>query len=116
MIYLYAFIVSGLFCVIAQIIYDHTKLTAGHITSLFVVVGAVLSALGIYDILLDFAQAGASISITNFGHLLVQGGLEGMKENGIFGLLLGLFSKSSATLASTIFVAGLASLLFKPKP
>ena len=115
MIYLYAFLVSGAFALIAQIIYDRSKLTPGHITSMFLVFGAILSACGVYQYLLDFAGGGASVPITNFGNLLVEGGLEGLKEGGLLGMLLGLLTKCSATLGFTIFIATFASIVAKPR-
>ena len=70
MIFLTSFLVSGLFCLVAQVILDNTKLTPGHITSMFTVLGAILSFLGIYPKLIEFAGAGATVQISNFGHLL----------------------------------------------
>ena len=73
MTYLYSFLFCGLVCLIGQIILDNTKLTAGHITTIFVVVGAFLDIFSIYDKIVDFVGGGASVPITSFGHLLIHG-------------------------------------------
>lgn len=115
MILIRAFIISGLFCMIAQIILDNTKFTPGHITSLFTVLGAFLSFLGIYDKLINFAGAGATVLISNFGHLLYSGGLYGLKANGILGLFSSLLCSSSAAIVSAIVFSSILAIIFKPK-
>lgn len=110
-----AFLVSGVFCLIAQIILDNFKVTPGHVTSLFTVIGAVLSFLGIYEKLIEFAGAGATVLISNFGHMLFIGALEGYKSEGILGLFTGLLTKSSAAITSAIIFAFVFTLIFKPK-
>lgn len=110
-----AFLVSGTFCLIAQIILDNFKITPGHVTSLFTVLGALLSFLGIYDKLIDFSGAGATVLISNFGHMLYTGAVEGFNSEGILGLFTGLLSKSSAAITSAIVFAFMFSLIFKPK-
>ncbi len=115
MIYLTAFITCGLICALGQIILENTKLTPGHVNSILVVLGAVLSFLGIYDVLLSWAGAGASVPITNFGHLLYKGAIEGFQKDGITGLLNNILSKSSGGLTVTIIMAFLVGLFSKPK-
>ena len=110
-----AFLVSGVFCLIAQIILDNFKVTPGHVTSLFTVIGAVLSFLGIYEKLIEFAGAGATVLISNFGHMLFIGALEGYKSEGILGLFTVLLTKSSAAITSAIIFAFVFTLIFKPK-
>lgn len=110
-----AFLVSGVFCLIAQIILDNFKVTPGHVTSLFTVIGAVLSFLGIYEKLIEFAGAGATVLISNFGHMLFIGALEGYKSEGILGLFTGLLTKSSAAITSAVIFAFVFTLIFKPK-
>ena len=110
-----AFLVSGLFCMLAQIILDNFKITPGHVTSLFTVIGAILSFLGIYDKLIEFSGAGATVLISNFGHMLYVGAIEGFKLEGFLGLFTGLFSKSSAAISSAIIFAFMFSLIFRPK-
>ena len=115
MIYFYAFLISGLFCMIGQIILDNTHLTAGHITSLFTVIGAILSFLGVYPKLIKHAGAGATILITNFGNMLYQAGMEGYENAGILGIFTNLLSKSSLAIVSAIVFSFVFALIFKPK-
>ena len=113
--YLLAFLFAGTACSIAQIILDNTKLTPGHITSIYTVVGAFLSFFGIYDKLIDKFGAGATVLISNFGHMLYQGAIEGYHSEGILGIFTGMLSKSSAAITSAIVFAFLISLVCKPK-
>ncbi len=113
MIYLNSFIFSALVCLIGEILYLKTKLTPGHITTLFVIVGAILGGIGVYDMLINIFGGGASCLILNFGNLLVKGGLEGVKENGIFGLFSSLLKYCSSVLSFVIFLSILLSLLPK---
>ena len=115
MIYLNAFILSGIICAIAQIIIEYTNLTPGHVNAILVVVGAVLSFFGVYEILLKWAGAGASVPITNYGHLLFKGAYEGFIEDGMTGLLDGIMSTSSGGVAVTIIIAFIVAVIFKPK-
>ena len=115
MIYLNAFIVCGFICMIGQIIIEHTKLTPAHVNTLLVIIGALLSSVGIYDKLISFSEAGASVPITNFGHILFKGAYDGLTENGLTGLLNGILSSSSGGLSITIISAFFVSLIFKPK-
>lgn len=115
MIYLKAFLICGFICAIGQTILEYTKLTPGHVNTLLAVSGAILSFFGIYEYLLDFAGAGASVPITNFGHLIFKGAFEGLKQDGITGLLNGIFSTSSGGLAVTIIIAFVVAIIAKPK-
>ena len=81
-----AFIVGGLFCIIGQILIDKTKLTSARILVIFVTTGAILGGLGIYQYLVDFAGAGATVPLTGFGYNLSKGAIEAVKENGISAL------------------------------
>ena len=83
MIYLYSFIFCGFICLIGQLILDSTKLTPGHVTSLFVVVGAGLDTFSIYDKIIDIFGAGALVPITSFGHSLIHGALDASLDNKI---------------------------------
>ena len=100
---------------IGQLILDNTKLTPGHVTSIFTVLGAVLSFLGIYSKLVEWAGAGATVIISNFGHMLYQGGVAGFQEYGILGFFSGLLTKSSSAIVSAIICAFVLTLFFKPK-
>lgn len=115
MTYLYAFLFSGLICAVAQIILDNTKLTAGHITSLFTVVGAILSFLGIYPFLIEKCGAGAIILIMNFGHALYTGGIQGYESMGWIGIFTELLCKSSLAIVSAVIFSFVFAVIFKPK-
>lgn len=114
MVYVYGFLFCGGLCMIAQIIYDNTKLTPGHITSLFVVLGALLEVLDIYDRIIEVCQAGAFIPITSFGHSLTHAALSAAQREGWLGILTGLFDKTSSGISFAIFSAFLVALCFKP--
>ena len=111
MIYISAFIFAGLICLIGEILYLNTKLSPGHITTIFVIIGTILGGIGLYDVLISICGGGASSLILNFGNLLVKGGLEGVKENGILGLFSSLFKYTSTTLSFVIFLSLVLSLL-----
>jgi stage V sporulation protein AE len=113
--YFWGFIICGSICMIAQIIYDNTNWSAGHITSLFVIVGAVLDLFHFYDFLVKVGQAGATLPITSFGHSLMHGAMESVQENGFFGLAMGIFDMTAMGISSAILFAFLAALVFKPK-
>lgn len=115
MIYLYSFLVAGIICVIGQIILDNTKLTPGHVTSIFVVTGAFLDIFALYDKLVDFAGGGALVPITSFGHLLIHGALEKAHEFSILGLSMGMFDLTSSGIIASIVIAFFLSLIFKPQ-
>lgn len=115
MTYVFAFLFCGSVCLISQLILDNTKLTPGHVTSLFVVIGAFLDIFGIYDKIVLYAGAGAIIPITSFGHLLVHGAMDTAKDLGILGLSYGIFDLTSAGISIAIVMAFILALIFKPK-
>lgn len=115
MIYLNAFLFSGFVCLIGQIILDNTKLTAGHVTALFVVVGAFLDTFSLYDKFVLWAGGGALVPITSFGHLLIHGALDKASEFGLIGLAMGMFDLTSTGIISAIVIAFFLSLIFKPR-
>lgn len=115
MIYLYAFLFSGLVCVIGQIILDNTKLTPGHVTTLFVISGAFLDIFGIYDWFVKTCGGGAMVPITSFGHLLIHGALSQAGKHGILGLSMGMFDLTSSGIISAIVIAFFMSQIFKPR-
>lgn len=115
MTYIYAFLFCGTVCLISQLILDNTKLTPGHVTSLFVIIGAFLDLFGIYDKIVLYAGAGALIPITSFGHLLVHGAMDNAKDIGIMGLSYGIFDLTSAGISIAIVMAFFLALIFKPK-
>jgi stage V sporulation protein AE len=113
MIYLNAFILCGTISMIGQIILDNTNLTPGHITSIFVIVGAVLSFLGIYEVLTDYSLVGSSIPITSFGNALYQASLEGFQQNGIIGMFANLLTTTSAGISGAIFFGFIFACFFR---
>ncbi len=115
MIYFYAFLFCGTICMISQLILDNTKLTPGHVTSLFVIIGAFLDIFGIYDKIVLYAGAGAIIPITSFGHLLIHGAKDVAGEQGPLGLAFGIFNLTSAGISIAIISAFILTLIFKPK-
>ncbi len=115
MTYVYAFLFCGFVCLISQIILDNTKLTPGHVTSLFVVIGAFLDIFGLYDKIVLYAGAGALIPITSFGHLLIHGAMDMAKDIGILGLAMGAFNLTAAGITVAIVMAFVLTLIFKPR-
>lgn len=114
LMYVKVFAVGGLICVIGQLLL-YTKLSSAKILVLFVTLGAVLSGLGLYQPLVDFAGTGATVPLTGFGHLLAKGAIEGVKENGLFGALTGGTAAAAGGIASAIALGYLAALFFTPK-
>lgn len=110
-----AFLVCGTICCTAQFIYNETKLTAGHITSLFVVIGALLETFHLYDKLIEFGGMGASLPIMSFGHSLAHASYASAVNNGWLGLVSGLFDKTASGIAFAIFMAFIVAILFRPK-
>ena len=113
MIYLNAFLFAGFICMLGQIILDNTKLTPGHITSLFTVVGALLSFCGIYPTLIQKCGVGATSLIMNFGNMLYQSGINGYENAGILGIFSELLDKSSIAIVSVIIFFFIIFIFFK---
>ena len=111
-----AFIVGGLICVVGQILIDKTKLTPGHITSLFVLIGIILEAFGIYSILIEYLPGGAGMPILNFGYLLANSVKKGVVENGIIGIFKNMFVPVSASLSIVLLSGVIAGFISKLKP
>jgi stage V sporulation protein AE len=112
---LWSFIVGGGICIIGQIMMDVFKLTPAHTTCILVVIGAILGGFGLYDPLVKFAGAGASVPISSFGNSLVKGALSEAERTGFIGILTGIFEITSAGISSAIIFAFIAALIFKPK-
>lgn len=113
--YLLAFVVGGLFCVIGQLLFDLTNWTPGHVLTAFTVAGGVLGGLGLYDKLIEFAGAGASLPISSFGNSLVQGAMSEAATNGVIGVLTGMFELTSSGITAAIIFGFLAAVVFKPR-
>lgn len=110
-----AFVVGGVFCVIGQLLIDKTKLTPARILVSYVVAGVLLTALGLYGPLVEFAGAGASVPLTGFGYLLATGVKEAVASDGLFGVLRGGLTAASAGIAAAMFFGMLMGVLFRPK-
>lgn len=113
--YIKAFIVGGLLCVIAQLLIDYTKLTPARILVTYVVVGVALGAIGVYQHLVEFAGAGATVPLTGFGNTLAKGVREAVDKDGFLGIFTGGLSATAGGITAAITAGLLASLIFKPK-
>lgn len=110
-----AFIVGGLLCVIGQLLIDKTKLTPAKILVSYVIIGVILGGIGIYQKLVDFAGAGASIPLTGFGNILVTGVKKAVDEKGFIGILTGGLEAAAGGITAAIVAGLIASILFKAK-
>lgn len=110
-----AFIVGGIICVIGQIIMDTTKLTPAHVLVLFVTSGVILTAVGIYEPIVKFGGAGATVPLPGFGYTLSKGVIEAVKKDGIIGAFTGGLSATSGGVAAAVFFGYIMSVVFTPK-
>ena len=117
MIFLTAFIVGGLICVVGQLLMDLTnyKVTPAHILVGFVTTGAVLSALGLYQPLVELAGAGALVPLTGFGHILAQGAIRGVETDGLLGVFAGGVEAAAAGVTAAVVFGYFFAIVFKPK-
>ena len=113
--YLKAFVVGGLFCVIGQILIDKTKLTPARILVGYVVAGVILSALNIYEPLVDFAGAGATVPLTGFGNTLAKGVYEAVEQDGFIGILTCGLKAAAGGITAAIIAGLIMSIIFKAK-
>ncbi len=111
--YIKAFVVGGIICVIGQILIDKTKLTPARILVIYVVAGAVLGTLGIYEKIVDFAGAGATVPLTGFGYLLSKGAKEAVLKDGFAGIFTGGLTASAGGITAAILFGYLAALFSK---
>ena len=114
--YARAFLCGGVLCLIGQLLIDKTSLTPAKILVTYVVSGVVLGGLGIYEHLVDFAGAGATVPLTGFGYLLAKGVRKAVEEQGVMGALTGGITAAAGGITAAIFFCYLVALLFKPKP
>lgn len=114
--YARAFLCGGVLCLIGQLLIDKTSLTPAKILVTYVVSGVVLGGLGIYEHLVDFAGAGATVPLTGFGYLLAKGVRKAVEEQGVMGALTGGITAAAGGITAAIFFGCLVALLFKPKP
>ena len=113
--YLKAFLVGGLLCLIGQILVDKTKLTPARILVGYVVAGVILGAFALYQPIIDFAGAGATVPLTGFGATLAKGVKDAIDENGALGILTGGLKATAGGISAAIIFGLLAGILFKPK-
>ena len=113
--YLKAFLVGGGLCLIAQLLIDYTKLTPAKILVSYVVLGVVLGGVGIYQPLVDFAGAGASVPLLGFGNTLARGVRDAIEDSGFLGILTGGLKATAGGITVAICAGLLVSLIFKPK-
>lgn len=114
--YVKAFFVGGVLCIIGQLLIDRTSLTPARILVAYVVAGVILGGLGLYQPVIDWAGAGATVPLTGFGSLLAKGVKEAVAEKGLIGALTGGISAASGGITAAIFFGLLAALFFKSKP
>ena len=112
--YIKAFAVGGGICAIAQLLINKTKLTAGKILVYFMLAGVLLQAVGVYEYLIDFAGAGATVPICGFGYLLASGAINGA-ASGLMGAVTGGYSAAAAGVTAAIVFSFIFALIFKPK-
>ena len=110
-----AFLVGGLICAVGQVLIDYTKLTPARILTGYVVAGVILSAVGIYPKLLDWAGGGASVPLTGFGNLLAQGVRDAIQEKGFLGVFTGGLTSAAGGLTAALVFGLLAAICFHPK-
>lgn len=113
--FLYAFLVGGLICLLAQAIMDAFNLLPVHVTSIFVLIGSILNIGNIYDKLIEFAGCGASIPISSFGHSLTHAAITKANEVGYIGIITGMFDMTSSGITMAIVFAFFCSLVFKSR-
>ncbi|MBR0599512.1 stage V sporulation protein AE [Sinanaerobacter chloroacetimidivorans] len=112
--YLYAFLIGGIICVIGQILMDVTKLTAPRILVIFVVAGAILTGLGLYEPLVKFAKNGATVPLPGFGYSLAKGAMDGAKD-GFLGAITGGIKNTAAGVTAAVVFGYFVALIFSPK-
>lgn len=111
---LYAFLVGGFICFIGQVLIDCTKLTPARILVTYVVAGVILTAVGVYEPLVKFAGAGATVPLTGFGYSLATGVEKAVAEYGLIGALCGGLTATAAGITASVFFGYIMSLIFKP--
>ncbi|WP_194190877.1 stage V sporulation protein AE [Clostridium chrysemydis] len=115
LMYVKAFLIGGIICVIAQILMDKTKLTPGRILVLFLVIGCILGAFGVYDKLVDFAGAGASVPLPGFGNVLAKAVIEEVEREGLVGAFTGGIKGAAGGITAAIFFGYIMAVIFNPK-
>lgn len=114
--YIWAFVIGGAFCVVAQILIDKTKLTPARILVIYVTAGVILTAVRLYQPIVDFAGAGATTPLTGFGYSLAKGVEKAVDEYGILGALTGGLTATAGGITAAIVFGYIVALIFKGKP
>ena len=112
--YLWCFLCGGLLCAVGQVLIDLTKLTPARILTGYVVAGVILQAVGLYQPLVDWAGAGATVPLTGFGYSLAKGVAKAVGEQGLLGVLTGGLTATAGGIAAAVVSAVLVALIFKP--
>lgn len=113
--YLYAFVIGGIICVIGQILMDTTKLTPPRILVIFVISGAILGGLGLYQPLVEIGKTGATVPLPGFGYSLAKGAMEGAAESGLLGAITGGIKNTAAGITAAVVFGYFIAILFSPK-
>ncbi len=114
MMYLKAFLVGGVICALSQVLIDRTRLTPARILSAYVVLGVILSGVGLWGAVVDFAGAGATVPLLGFGHTMAEGVKTAVQEKGLLGAFTGGLTTSAGGIAAAVFFSLAAALLFQP--
>jgi stage V sporulation protein AE len=115
MMYVKAFLVGGLICMVAQMVLDNSKLSPAHVLVGLTVIGGILGGMGLYEPLIKFAGAGATVPISSFGNSLVKGLIPALEKDGMIGVLSGMFQITSTGIAAAIVFAWMVAIVFNPK-
>lgn len=113
--YLKAFLVGGALCLLGQILIDRTNLTPARILTAYVVTGVLLGGVGLYEFLVRFSGAGATVPLTGFGYNLAKGVREAVDQDGLLGVMTGGMRAAAGGIAAAVFFGFLAALFFRPK-
>lgn len=113
--YVWCFVIGGAICIIGQILLDKTKLTSARILVIFVTAGVILTAIGLYEPLVNLAGSGATVPLTGFGYALSKGVIKEVEEIGLLGAFSGGIKATAAGIGAAIFFGYIAALLAKPK-
>ncbi|OCL27008.1 stage V sporulation protein AE [Orenia metallireducens] len=114
-LYLMAFLVGGLICALGQLFLDFTNYTPAHLLVTMVVIGAILTGIGVYDYLIDVAGAGVTVPVMNFGYILTQGVMKEAENDGFLGLFAGILEMGSIGVSASIIIGFLMAAIFRPK-
>lgn len=115
MSYVWAFLIGGIICVIGQVLLDKTQLTSARILVIFVSAGVILTALKIYDPIVELGKAGATVPLPGFGYSLAKGVIKGVKENGLLGIFTGGVESTAGGIAAAVVFGYIISVIFTPK-